>query len=112
MAKANTKAANGNTEAALNDAAPANKGPETIAAPAAQERAPITISTKSAETKSSKAVAVFNECYANYHTDPKSVPARKDIIARLVKEAGLTMNGAATYLQNMKTKAGIVQKKA
>ena len=37
--------------------------------------------------------------------------ARKDIIARLVAEAGLTKNGAATYLQNMKNKAGLVNHK-
>ena len=38
--------------------------------------------------------------------------ARKDIIARLVGEAGLTKNGAATYLQNMRNKAGLVVHKA
>lgn len=77
-----------------------------------QARGPVTISTKSAETKSALAAAVFNDAYKNYHTDPKSVPARKDIIQRLITEAKLTANGAATYLQNMKTKAGLVAKKA
>ena len=33
---------------------------------------------------------------------------RKDVIARLVGEAGLTKAGAATYYQNMKKKAGLV----
>lgn len=109
MAKATngSKAANAN----VNTEAPVNNGPETIVAPAS-DRAPITISTRTNETKSAKAVEVFNDCYKNFHTDPKSVPARKDIIARLMTEANLTQNGAATYLQNMKSKAGIVQKKA
>lgn len=40
------------------------------------------------------------------------VPARKDVISRLIKEAGLTQAGAATYLQNWKTKMGLVNHKA
>jgi hypothetical protein len=38
------------------------------------------------------------------------VPARKEIIKRLVEEAKLTPAGAATYLQNYKTKNGLTQK--
>ena len=33
---------------------------------------------------------------------------RKNVINRLMKEAGLTKAGAATYFQNMKKKAGLV----
>lgn len=58
-------------------------------------------------TKADLARAVFNDCYK----DLNQVPQRKDIINRLVSECGLTVNGAATYLQNMKTKAGLVVKK-
>ena len=36
---------------------------------------------------------------------------RKDVIARLVAEAGLTPKGAATYYQNNKNKAGLVNHK-
>ena len=56
-----------------------------------------------APTKADKARAIFKECYAM-----PQVPQRKDIINRMVAEAGLTKAGAATYLQNMKTKAGLV----
>lgn len=84
---------------------------ETIKPAVVEAVQPIVIVTARAETKSSKALAVFNDCYKNYHVDPKSVPARKDIINRLIAECGLTQNGAATYLQNMKTKAGLVVKK-
>jgi hypothetical protein len=77
-----------------------------------QARGPVTIATKSGSTKADKAREIFLDCYKDFHNDPKSVPARKDIIGRLVSEAGLTQNGAATYLQNMKSKAGLVAKKA
>lgn len=40
------------------------------------------------------------------------VPARKDIINRLVKDAGLTDKGAATYLQNWKKEMGLVNSKS
>ena len=53
-------------------------------------------------TKASVARTIFKEEMAK-----QSV--RKDIIARLINEAGLTKNGAATYLQNMKKKAGLVK---
>lgn len=72
---------------------------------------PVVILTQKAESKADKAKVVFMDCYKNYHLDQKSVPARKDIINRLITECGLTQNGAATYLQNMKTKAGLVVKK-
>jgi hypothetical protein len=64
------------------------------------------IVTQAAVNKAEKARAIFKECYAM-----PQVPQRKDIIARMVKEAGLTKAGAATYLQNMKTKAGLVVKR-
>lgn len=57
--------------------------------------------------KSHLAQIIFDE---SYKMNP--VPQRKDIIARLMAEASLTAAGAATYLQNMKKKAGYVQAKA
>ena len=54
-------------------------------------------------TKADKARTIFKEAYSM-----SPVPQRKDIINRMVVEAGLTKAGAATYLQNMKTKAGLV----
>ena len=62
-----------------------------------------TTSTVVAATKADKARTIFKEAYSM-----SPVPQRKDIINRLVIEAGLTKAGAATYLQNMKTKAGLV----
>jgi hypothetical protein len=67
---------------------------------------PEAIVTQVAVTKAEKARTIFKECYAM-----PQVPQRKDIIARMVTEAGLTKAGAATYLQNMKTKAGLVVKR-
>ena len=111
MAKANTKNTTAaNTEVNTNDAV-VNNGPETIVAPAAPERAPVTLAMRSGSTKADKAREIFLDCYKNHHIDPKSTPARKDILDRMMKEAGLTANGAATYLQNFKTKAGLVAKK-
>lgn len=71
----------------------------------------VVIKTEKSIQKTDLAREVFNDCYKNYHTDPKSVPQRKDIINRLISECGLTQNGAATYLQNMKKKAGLVVSK-
>lgn len=83
------------------------KAAETNNAPAASNKvAPVVIATAKAETKADKARAVFNACYA---MDP--VPQRKDIIAKMKSEAGLTDAGAATYLQNFKKAAGIVNSK-
>ena len=55
-----------------------------------------------------RAIEVFNDCYKD---GVDKAPQRKDIIARLMNEANLTQNGAATYLQNMKKKAGLVESK-
>ena len=93
MAKAqNNQAAGANVSKAA--AAPANNGPEVV-------------KTATSVNKADKARAIFDECYKQ-----SPVPQRKDIIARAVKEADLTPAGAATYLQNYKTKNGLVQKKA
>jgi hypothetical protein len=59
-----------------------------------------------APTKADKGREIMAECYA----DMTKVPARKDIIGRLVAEAALTPAGAATYLQNFKSKNGLTQK--
>lgn len=93
MAKAQNNQASANATKAA-DAAPANKGPEVI-------------TTQVSVNKADKARAIFKEMFAQ-----SPVPQRKDMIARAVNEAGLTQAGAATYLQNYKTKNGLVQKKA
>lgn len=49
-------------------------------------------------TKASLARSIFVEMYG------KEGVARKDIIGRFIKEAGLTEKGAATYYQNMVNK--------
>lgn len=77
-----------------------------------QARGPVTIATRNGTTKADKAREIFLDCYKDHHKDPKTVPARKDIITRLINEAGLTQNGAATYLQKMKSQAGLVKKAA
>jgi hypothetical protein len=53
-------------------------------------------------TKADIGRTIFNESLATGNL------VRKDVIARLVAEAGLTKAGAATYFQNMKNKAGLV----
>lgn len=63
-----------------------------------------TITTATADSKANKARAVFNDCYKD---GVAKAPARKDILARFVAEAGCTPKGAATYLQNFKKAAGI-----
>lgn len=60
------------------------------------------------ETKLSKADigrTIFNE-------ELENGLVRKTVINRLIKEALLTKNGAATYFQNMKKKAGLVHHNA
>ena len=69
----------------------------------------VTIQAVAAATKADKARAVFADCYKDGKT---TTVQRKDIIARLIGEAGLTKAGAGTYLQNMKDKAGITVKKS
>ena len=44
-----------------------------------------------------------------FEEELKNGLVRKNVIKRLMLEAGLTNNGAATYFQNMKKKAGLVQ---
>ena len=68
----------------------------------------IIIQTQKSITKMDRAIEVFNDCYKD---GVDKAPQRKDIIARLMNEANLTQNGAATYLQNMKKKAGLVESK-
>jgi hypothetical protein len=53
------------------------------------------------EIKADKARAIFAETYGQPGV------ARKDIIARFVAEAELSHSGAATYYQQMKTKAAV-----
>ena len=79
-----------------------NTNKETIAA------APSAAVAATVITKADKARAVFADCYPDGKT---TTVQRKDIINRMVAEAGLTKAGAATYLQNFKDKAGITVKK-
>ena len=60
-----------------------------------------------APSKASKANAIFAEMFAM-----SPLPARKDMIQRAVKEAALTESGAATYLQNYKSKHGLTAPRA
>jgi hypothetical protein len=85
-----------------------NKGSnKEVIAPAAVVKAPAeTIAAVVPPTKADKARAIFAECYGM-----EKVPARGDMIKRAVAEAGLTAKGAATYLQNYKSKNGLVAKK-
>jgi hypothetical protein len=70
-----------------------------LAASAAPAGGKETIQTPAAVNKSAIATAIFDECYKM-----SPVPQRKDILARVKQEAGLTDAGAATYLQNYKRK--------
>ena len=76
------------------------------AAPQAPAGNSATITTVAAANKADKARAIFADAYAQ-----TPVPQRKEIINRMVAEAGLTKAGAATYLQNFKAKAGLVVKR-
>ena len=60
-----------------------------------------------APSKAKIANGIFSEMFA---MSPQ--PARKDMIQRAVKEAGLTESGAATYLQNYKSKNGLTAPRA
>lgn len=68
----------------------------------------IVIQTIKSITKADLAREIFNDCYKE---GVDKAPERKVIIQRMMKEANLTQNGAATYLQNLKKKAGIVNLK-
>lgn len=61
-----------------------------------------TVQTAVSLNKSAIATKIFDESYAM-----TPVPQRKDILARVKAEAGLTDAGAATYLQNYKRKHGL-----
>lgn len=62
------------------------------------------IATDVATSKAKIAKGIFSEMFA-----VQPVPARKDMIARAVAEAGLTPQGAATYLQNFKKANNLVR---
>jgi len=59
-----------------------------------------TTSTKKPATDSKKANAIK---IVKRMLGRKNVPERKDIINELVTKAGLSVNGAATYYQNVKS---------
>lgn len=69
----------------------------------------IVIATNKAATKADKAREIFNDCYKD---GVEKAPQRKVILERMQKEAGLTAAGSATYLQNFKKAAGIVNLKS
>lgn len=58
------------------------------------------------DSKVQRANAIFAECYAM-----EKVPQRKDILAKVQTEIGLTVHGSATYLHNYRAKNGMVTKK-
>lgn len=76
----------------------------TVPAAVLAASAPTTVQTPAAVNKAAIANAIFAECYAN---GADKAPQRKDILARVKTEAGLTDAGAATYLQNYKRKNGL-----
>lgn len=81
-------------------------GKATISKAAAKRPAAKTIARTPAaqnHTKADIARTVFAKCYGM-----KQVPARKEILARVQAEAGLTEKGAATYLQNYRRDQGWV----
>ena len=111
MSKAKSKIATTSIASAIAaTAAHAAEHPAPVVAAAPQASAPAansaTITTAVAVNKADKARVIFAEAYAQ-----SPVPQRKEIIGRMVAEAGLTKAGAATYLQNFKTKAGLVVKR-
>lgn len=59
--------------------------------------------THVAGSKAAVAQKIFNE-----HAREKP---RKDVIAMMIRETGLTQSGASTYYQNMKKSAGMVGKR-
>lgn len=61
-----------------------------------------------ATTKASIARPIFN----SFLKDGKLIAERKVVIAAIAEGAKLSAKGAATYYQNFKDKAGLVQKKA
>lgn len=95
VVSAKSTAVKGNVETIVNQA-PA-VAPVVVAA-----AAPVVV------TKADKAREIFAKAYPDGKT---TTMQRKDIINLLVSDAGLTKAGAGTYLQNMKSKAGIVQKR-
>ena len=79
------------------------------AAPEAVIEAPVVAAAvlvvQSVPSKASKANAIFAEMFGR-----EVRPARKDMITAVVQQAGLTPAGAATYLQNYKSKHGLVNR--
>lgn len=66
------------------------------------DKAVETIATPAGTSKAKVAKAIFQQMFAM-----EPVPARKDMIARAQREADLTPQGAATYLQNYKRDHGL-----
>ena len=83
-----------------------NTNKEVIAAANTNTAAEV-VQAPAAISKAQKANGIFKEMFAL-----PQVPARKDMIKRAMSEAGLTEKGAATYLQNYKSKNGLVKKVA
>lgn len=81
-----------------------NKPAEVIQGSAPAAPAAVIQLAPAAPSKASKANAIFAQMFAM-----EQVPARKEMIAAAVQQAGLTPQGAATYLQNYKSKHGLTQ---
>ena len=75
---------------------------ETIQSNATAAPAAVIQVAPAAPSKASKANAIFAQMFGM-----EQRPARKEMIARAVAEAGLTPQGAATYQQNYKSKHGL-----
>lgn len=67
---------------------------------ATKQNAPTVVQTEAAVSKAAKAREIFSEM---------SGSPRKDVVQKFVEEAGLTEKGAATYYQNFRKEAGMVQ---
>lgn len=65
-----------------------------------KEKAATVVQTEAAVSKAAKAREIFSEM---------SGSPRKDVVQKFVEEAGLTEKGAATYYQNFRKEAGMVQ---
>lgn len=61
---------------------------------------PTVVQTQVAVSKAAKAREIFNDMQGS---------PRKDVVGKFVAEAGLTEKGAATYYQNFRKEAGMVQ---
>lgn len=58
------------------------------------------VETQQSQSKAAKAREIFSEMAGS---------PRKEVVQKFIEEAGLTEKGAATYYQNFRKEAGMVQ---